>query len=162
MLKTSRSLHSFIGCGNGAFGIAASMRFPNSQVLAVDPLESAVKECQKRVSQATLMNLLVKQAPSENLPFKDSCIERLLMRNVIHHLVNVDIALKEASRVLSPSGLMVIEAPCNIGDGVLGKLISEIYWLMDNSHRRTYHHPELISSILPKSDVEGPRVLTGG
>jgi len=142
-----------IGCGNGAFSMAAAVKFPSCQIFAVDPLDSAVEECQKRFSQAALTNLSVKQALSENLPFQDNSIERVLMRNLIHHLRDVTLALKEASRILAPGGLLIIEAPCNVGDLMLGLLINDIYWLMDDSHRRTYYHPEQITSILRQYGV---------
>ncbi len=153
LIKTGSLLD--IGCGNGAFSIAVAKKFPECKIFAVDALESAVQECQKRVIEAKLENVFVKQAFVENLPFPNSAVERLLIRNVLHHLAtDIDVVLKELSRVLGFGGFMVIEAPCNLGDKALGDLISDLYFLMDDSHRRTFHHPDLISEILTKYGFE--------
>ena len=142
-----------IGCGNGAFTIATAQRFPNCQIVAIDPLKSAIEECQKRVDQSALQNVSIKQSSVECLPLPNNCVDRLLMRNVIHHLSDIYSALKEASRVLSPNGLMLIEAPCTIGGSSLAQLISDVYFTMDASHRRTFHTPEFISAILDNYGV---------
>ncbi|MEM9214567.1 MAG: methyltransferase domain-containing protein [Cyanobacteria bacterium P01_F01_bin.150] len=143
-----------MGCGNGAFAIAASQRFPDCQIIAIDPLPSAVEECQKRVMQAKLQNIFIQKSSIECIPLKDNCVDRLLMRNVIHHLDNIELALKEACRVLSPNGRILLEAPCNIGSIPLAQLLSDIYFKMDASHRRTFHTPKFISSVLDIYEVK--------
>lgn len=143
-----------LGCGNGAFTIAAARQFPSCQIVAIDPLKSATEECQKRVTQAALQNVCVKQASVECLPLQDNCVDRFLMRNVLHHLSDIDIALKESCRVLSPNGLMLIEAPCNIGRPSLAQLLSDVYFIMDSSHRRNFHMTEFILSILDNYGVK--------
>ncbi|MEM7063793.1 MAG: class I SAM-dependent methyltransferase [Cyanobacteria bacterium P01_B01_bin.77] len=142
-----------VGCGNGAFALSAAKQFPQCQIIAVDPLESAIEECKSRISQTALTNVSVKHASIESLPFDDACIDRVLIRNVIHHLESIDLALEEASRTLLPKGLIVIEAPCNLGNQSLGQLLSDVYFLMDDSHRRHYFHPKSVSLILQKCNV---------
>ncbi|MEM8612577.1 MAG: class I SAM-dependent methyltransferase [Cyanobacteria bacterium P01_H01_bin.105] len=157
-LNTANTLLD-IGCGNGAFAVSAAKQFPQCQILAVDPLKSAVEECKTRITQATLTNISAKHASIENLPFDDAYIDRVLIRNVIHHLMSIDRALEEACRILVPGGLIVIEAPCTLGDQELGQLLSEIYFLMDNSHRRSYFHPQLLSSVLQRCNVSARSII---
>ena len=75
------------------------------------------------------------------------------MRNVLHHIADPHAAYTEISRVLRPIGLLLLEAPCNPGDDALGRLISDIHMFMDDSHRRTYHRPEAISSALASHGI---------
>lgn len=133
-----------IGCGNGVFSVAAASRFPDCAVVALDSLSSAVEETERRASSAQCVDLRAQVASADALPIPDSSVDRVLMRNVVHHLASLDQALAEVSRVLLPAGLLVIEGPCNPSDATLAELISDIHMLMDNSHRRTYHSPKAI------------------
>jgi SAM-dependent methyltransferase len=137
-----------IGCGNGVFAVAAASQFPDCAVLALDSLSSAVEETKRRASLADCKNLRAEVASADVLPIPDSSADRILMRNVAHHLGSLDAALAEVSRVLSPGGVFLLEAPCNPGDSALAELISDIHMLMDNSHRRTYHCPEAVAACM--------------
>lgn len=137
-----------IGCGNGAFAVAAAAAYPLCQVRALDPLESAVEECRRRAGAAGLTNIQAQCASANGLPLPDGAADRALMRNVLHHVAHADDAFAEIARVLRPGGRLVLEAPCNPGDAALGRLISEIHLLMDDSHTRTYLQPQAIAAGL--------------
>jgi len=137
-----------VGCSNGAFAIAAAERYPHCQVWALDPLESAVAECRRSAATRKIGNLRTEVASADALPLESSSADRALMRNVLHHLARPDRAYAELARVLAPNGLLLLEAPSNPGDTQLGRLISDVHMFMDDSHRRTYHRPEAITSGL--------------
>jgi len=137
-----------VGCGNGAFAVAAAVQFPNCTVWASDPLASAVEDCRTRAEAAGVENLRVEIASANALPLECSSVDRVLMRNALHHVASANEAYAEIARVLRPGGLLLLEAPCNQGDAQFGRLISDIHMLMDDSHRRTYHHPEAVFSGL--------------
>jgi len=137
-----------VGCSNGAFALAAAERYPHCQVWAIDPLASAIAECQKQAAARKIGNLQTEVASADALPLGGSSVDRALMRNVLHHLAHPDRAYAELARALSPDGLLLLEAPCNPGDTRLGKLISDVHMFMDDSHRRTYHRPDAIVSGL--------------
>ena len=137
-----------IGCGNGAFALAAASQYPHCNVWAFDPLESAIEECRKQASTKALRNIRTEVASANATPLPSGSVDRIIMRNVLHHVANPDDAFDEINRLLRPGGLLILETPCNPQDDALGELISKIHMLMDNSHRRTYHRPESISSAL--------------
>jgi len=142
-----------IGCGNGAFAVPAAAQYPACDVWAFDPLGSAVAECEKRAAEAETANLRAEIASADTIPLPDASVDRVLMRNVLHHVADPDVVYAEIARVLRLNGLLVLEAPCNPGDDELGRLISDIHMFMDDSHRRTYHCPEAISSALASHGI---------
>lgn len=151
-LRSANSLID-IGCGNGIFAIAAATQFPNCSVLAIDSLSSAIEEIRKRAGSVHNIRFRAEVASADSLPLPDLSVDRILFRNTLHHVASIDNVFAEISRVLQPSGLLVLEAPCNSGDDALSTLISDIHMLMDSSHRRTYHSPKEISACLEKCGI---------
>ena len=45
------------------------------------------------------------------LPFKNNCFEKANMSHVLEHLTRYTEALKEAARVLTKGGILIIEVP---------------------------------------------------
>ena len=149
-----------IGCGNGAFSVAAAAEFPDCRVWAFDALGTAVTECRRRASEAGLDNLRVSIAPADKLPFENANADRVLMRNVLHHVASADDVIREIARVLRPRGLALLEGPANVGDESLGSLISEIDMMMDDSHRRTYLKPDVIMAELLANGMTTETMIT--
>lgn len=137
-----------IGCGNGAFTVHAATQFPDCSFHAFDCLSSAVGETRKRAASAGLKNLRAEKALAVDLPLQDHSVDRILMRNVLHHLDSLDVAMAEVSRILAPGGLVLLETPSNPGDSTFGEFISDIFMLMDSSHRRTFHIPQAIADVM--------------
>lgn len=48
---------------------------------------------------------------SESIPFPESCFERIIMVDALHHVVDQVATAREMLRVLKPGGLLVIEEP---------------------------------------------------
>jgi ubiquinone/menaquinone biosynthesis C-methylase UbiE len=134
-----------IGCGNGVFAVAVASQFPNCAVVALDSLASATEETEQRASSANCKNMRTEVASADALPIPNVSADRILMRNVAHHLSSLDAAFAEVSRILLPGGIFLLEVPCNPGDSALAELISDIHMLMDNSHRRAYHSPKAVA-----------------
>lgn len=144
-----------IGCGNGAFAVSAASQYPSCSIVAVDCLSSAVTECQRRASAVCCKNLRAEVASADELPLADLSADRVLIRNVLHHVDSIDSTFAEISRVLRPGGMVLLETPCNTGDREFGELISDIHMLMDDSHRRSYHGVEDIMASLKKHGITG-------
>ena len=87
-----------IGCGTGRVAAALSER--GSRVWGVEPSPEMAARARERLST-------VKNAPAEQLPFKDGWFERAVMWLVIH-LVDRPRAFAEARRVLGDEGRLVI------------------------------------------------------
>ena len=138
-----------VGCGNGAFAIAAANNCPDCQVWAFDALDSAIAECQAKA--AGLENLRAAKGWAHALPLASASVDRALFRSVLHHLAQPEAAYAELGRVLKPGGRLVLQAPCNNWGAALGRVLSEMMLLADNSHRRFYYRPVEIADGLQRA-----------
>jgi SAM-dependent methyltransferase len=137
-----------IGCGNGVFAIAAARRYRQCQVWACDPLESAVAECRRLAGELWERNLRAFVARAESIPLAGGCADRILIRNVLHHVDDPDAAFAEVGRLLRPGGRIVLEGPANSHDEPMGRFLTELHLLWDSSHQRRYYRPERIVAWL--------------
>jgi ubiquinone/menaquinone biosynthesis C-methylase UbiE len=126
-----------IGCGNGAFAIAAAGRNPGCRVWAFDALDSAIAECRARAG--ALPNLHAEVAWAHSIPLASSSADRVLFRSVLHHIAEPQAVYAEFSRLLKTGGRLVLQAPCNVWDDAIGQVLSEMMTLADDSHRRFYY-----------------------
>jgi SAM-dependent methyltransferase len=138
-----------IGCGNGAFAIAAAQSHPSCRVWAFDAMDSAVAECKARA--AKLPNMQVEKAWADSLPLADASVDRALFRSVLHHIAAPEAVYAEIGRVLEPGGRLVLQVPCNYWAPEFGAVLSELMMLADDSHRRTYHRPAEIAQGLKQA-----------
>ena len=92
-----------VGCGTGRLLRAASVRWPEAQLLGVDPAEQMVVE-------ATRLNpnAIFKLASAESLPFPDQTADIVLSSLSFHHWANQEKGLQEIARVLRPGGLFCL------------------------------------------------------
>lgn len=51
------------------------------------------------------------QSLAETLPYKDSCMDVVSLFDVVEHLQNPEIALREAHRILKPDGILLLTTP---------------------------------------------------
>jgi len=132
-----------IGCGNGAFVIAAAQANPACRVRAFDALESATAECRiaALAGGLTAEQFTVSQAWAESIPLPDASVDRLLCRAVLHHFPDAPRVYREFARLLRPGGRLLLQAPCNYWQKEWGQIISDLYMYDDDSHRRQYHQP---------------------
>ena len=70
-------------------------------VLAVDPSESFVTACRKRVPQAD-----VRLGTAESLPFDDDSVDAALAQLVVHFMTDPVSGLREMARVTRPGGVV--------------------------------------------------------
>jgi len=57
------------------------------------------------------------QASATALPFRDGCFDRVVMMDVIEHVADLELVLRECCRVLRLGGLVMILTPNTIGLG---------------------------------------------
>jgi SAM-dependent methyltransferase len=91
-----------VGCGLGMY--VRQMREFSSDVYGVDVDPEKVAEASR-----TLPN--IHTAPAEELPFPDEYFDVILLHEVIEHVANDRLAIREAYRCLRPGGHIVIYAP---------------------------------------------------
>jgi ubiquinone/menaquinone biosynthesis C-methylase UbiE len=137
-----------VGCGNGAFALAAARRYPRCKVWAFDALQSAVDHCKSAAAELSGQQFHCGVAGAESIPVPDASVDRVLCRAVLHHIADAPAAYAQFARVLAPGGLLLLQAPANVWEKRWGGVISDLYMLMDDSHRRQYHRPgEIIAAL---------------
>lgn len=96
------------GCGNGPYSCYLSQR-NNSFIVACDISPKMVTEAKKRIESEGNPNAVRFLASNlECLPFKDRTFDGIICSQVIEHLINDNIGLKEFHRILKPEGTLII------------------------------------------------------
>ncbi len=96
-----------IGCGTGNLAILAKRLNPSADVLGIDPDRKALSRARKKVHQAGVQ-LEFCEAFTEELPFADGSIDKVLSAFMLHHIQPDSrvAALSEVCRVLKPGGTL--------------------------------------------------------
>ena len=97
--KTSPGCILDVGCGTGRLLRAASVYWPEAQLLGVDPAARMVTEAIRLNPKATF-----KIASAEMLPFPDQSADIVLSSLSFHHWADQPKGLHEIARVLRPGG----------------------------------------------------------
>ena len=92
-----------VGCGTGRFLRAASVRWPQAQLLGVDPAEQMILEGARLNPQATF-----KVGFAESLPLPDESADIVVSSLSFHHWEDHQKGIQEIARVLRPEGLLCL------------------------------------------------------
>jgi len=107
-LKNGRRILD-VGCGSGKLLTAVSTHFPEIALTGVDisseMFSSTKQKLQKKNSLASFV-----VADIQCLPFASKSFDRISAVHMLYHVPNINQALSEIARVLSPEGLVIITA----------------------------------------------------
>jgi SAM-dependent methyltransferase len=95
-----------IGAGSGAMSAGLLSRFPDVTVVATDYDTDMVAVAGRSLSAWT-GRVTVERADGAELPFDDGRFSLVLSCAMLHHVVNWEQALSEATRVMKPGGMLV-------------------------------------------------------
>ena len=95
-----------IGCGTGVLTrrLAGGPNVPS--VVGVDPAPSLLARARKLA--AHLPNISFEEADGRSLPFEDSRFDAVVLDSTLSHVPEPERVLREAFRVLRPSGLLAV------------------------------------------------------
>lgn len=105
-----------VGCGSGFMLLNLARAGYVDKVYGCDISKGIINKCKKN---AELLDLEVdlRQADAENLPYKKNYFDMVGAHAVLHHLPYVEKALKEFYRVLKPGGFLIIAGePSQFGE----------------------------------------------
>jgi SAM-dependent methyltransferase len=125
-----------LGCGGGhaAFAVAAQVKEVVAYDLSHEMLGAVAAEAKRR----GLGNIATKQGAVEHLPFADSAFDVVMTRFSMHHWSDLGAALKEARRVVKPSGRAIFIDTISPGRPVLDTFLQAFELFRDPSHVRNY------------------------
>lgn len=117
-----------IGCGTGFFTLNLMLAgvIKEAHVTDISPGMVAVAERNARDLGLTVHG---KVADAETLPYDDDTFDLVVGHAVLHHIPDVELALREVVRVLKPGGRFVFAGePTTYGDAVARRL-SHAAWV---------------------------------
>ena len=132
-----------LGCGAGhaSFAVAPAAE----RVVAFDMAKSMLDVVDSAARERKISNISTQQGSVDHLPFADASFDWVVSRYSAHHWHDVQLALKEATRVLKPGGQIgfidVIGGP----QPLLDTHLQAIEVLRDPSHVRNYTVPEWLA-----------------
>lgn len=91
-----------LGCGNGKLWQENRIDLRNREIFLSDISEGMVEEVRNKLG--TDFNCIV--ADAEKIPFKDEYFDSIIANHVLFYLNDLNLGLKEISRVLKPNGIL--------------------------------------------------------
>jgi len=99
-----------VGCGDGV--LTSMFARLGCQASGIDYSEEAVQFAKQKLSNNSYVNFT--QGSAYDLPWPDATFDLVVSSDVIEHLTDVKKFLQEISRVLKPSGGVIISTPIRI------------------------------------------------
>ena len=91
------------GTGSGDFIEVLNEVFPKAQITGIDPNIDSLYEAAKKYP-----DLLFAEMFAENLEFADNSFDLVSISMALHHLPDIQKALKEMQRVVKPGGWIIV------------------------------------------------------
>ena len=102
LLPVNGGLFVDLGCGDGRFTSDAARRVGAGRTVGIETDETYVKAATARGIEVVEADL------GQALPFENTTVDGLVSNQVIEHLWDTDLFLKEIRRVLRPGGYAVV------------------------------------------------------
>lgn len=138
------------GCGNGRHSWEVYNR-NHSPVVAFDIDEVCVKKnkymlhsLKEQKETKGDYHLLI--ANVTKLPFKDGCFDKIICSEVLEHIPQDSLAVRELLRVLSKDGVIGISVPHYLAESICWKL-SKDYYGFPGGHIRKYRTRQLLDLV---------------
>ncbi len=123
-----------IGCSSGFLLHELRHTFPHALLLGADIVRAPLMQLARTLPHVPLMLFDITQCP---LPSES--IDIVIMLNVLEHIENDNLALKNAFKILKPGGHLIIEVPS-------GPFLFNSYDIM-LKHFRRYSSKNLVSNL---------------
>jgi SAM-dependent methyltransferase len=95
-----------LGCGEGYLALEAARWAKH--VIAVDVSERALEGAKALAAARSIKNLHVRKGDIEELPLEDGSVDVALLSQALHHAKDPARAIREAARVLSAGGTLLL------------------------------------------------------
>lgn len=103
---TGETVLADLGCGTGFFSIPASKRV--KKVFALDIQQEMLDILNDKIKKEKITNIETILSEESSIPLSNNSVDVLLMSNVFHELEDRNSLLREAKRILTVAGRLVI------------------------------------------------------
>lgn len=102
-----------LGCGLGLLGLRVlSAQKGSGNVIFIDSDKKCLDECLKQINETGLKSgYEIVQASCENIPLKDSSVDKVVMRSVLSHIDDKKKAVSEIYRIMKNNALFCMFEP---------------------------------------------------
>ncbi len=147
-----------IGCGTGSLAVLIKRRYPDVEVVGLDPDPRALARA-RRKGERTALSIQLDQGFSDELPYPEGAFDRVFSSFMLHHLeaTEKERTLREVRRVLKPGArfhLLDFAAPESDSAGRLARWLHSSHRLKDNSD-------EQILSLMRQAGLADPKRIAG-
>lgn len=146
LLKPNRRWR-VLDIATGAGHTAALVAPLVEHVTAIDLAPEMIEETEKLFASRGIENATAQVMDTEALDFDDDSFDAVTCRIAPHHFLDIDKAVAEMARVLSPRGVIVLEDSCSPQDERLDQFINYVELLRDPTHIRSYSESEWRSML---------------
>lgn len=130
------------GAGHTAFTFAPHV----AHVWATDITPEMLAVTEEGAAQRGLGNITVETADAESLPYEDERFNLVTCRIAPHHFGDVTLFVREAARVLQPSGLLAVDDNI-VPTGPAGDYVNAFEKFRDPSHSRCLTLAEWVAAF---------------
>src|SRR3972149_9260312 len=132
-----------MGCGLGQHSINISPKV--KKIVAFDISNQLLQIAKERVKESNLDNIKFLQVDAEKvLPFKDNNFSAILCFDILEHLKNESLAMREIRRVLKPNGKLFLSLPNRETSWKKLQKSVGLFYYSDYDHKREYTKGEII------------------
>ncbi len=139
-----------LGCGTGFFTLNLKLAGVIDQGHVTD-LSPGMVEVAQRNARSLGFEVEGRVADAERLPYDDDSFDLVVGHAVLHHIPDVELALREVIRVLKPGGRFVFAGePTRHGDVIARRLSRATWWATTQATRL----PWLASWRRPQAELD--------
>lgn len=135
-----------VGCGNAAHALQATGRCRLAVGFDYDERQLAIG--QHLIAEQGVRNLCLLKASAEgSFPFADGTFDKALFLDVLEHLHQRQVALREIRRVLSDSGILFLAVPNRETSWKRRLQAADLFYYSDPDHKIEYSQEELKTEL---------------
>jgi ubiquinone/menaquinone biosynthesis C-methylase UbiE len=143
-----------IGCGTGTVAIEIKRRYPDLDIIGIDPDPKALARARRKAAKAGV-SIQFDQGFGDELPYPEASFDRVISSFMFHHLPAEEKVktLRAVRRVLKPGGrfhLLDFERPQSGAHGFIARLFHSSERMKDNSESR-------VLTLMNEAGLSDPR-----